>query len=210
MQLGNKLKNLTCSSCSMHCQVMPEQSPRLQYCANSCFCTWPEESNYFNRGVIEGILNKNHNARLSGYIFVDFSISFLRLFLNTEWIEYLSSTEMGIILVSDRNMQSLANYWRKNNPAISAIIYNDDGLDIANEKIRQLFIGRYLSFTRGTTLTHMEFTIMGHMVSGFHPYKIAEALNMDIRSIYAYKQRIEKRMGGKINGLFIRSHSLPY
>ena len=90
---------------------------------------------------------------------------------------------MGIVLVSDRNMQSLANYWRKHNSAISAVIYNDDGLDVANEKIRQLFIGRYLSFTRGNTLTQMEFTIMGYMVSGYNPYQIAEVLDMDIRSI---------------------------
>ena len=117
---------------------------------------------------------------------------------------------MGIVLVSDRNMQSLANYWRKHNSAISAVIYNDDGLDVANEKIRQLFIGRYLSFTRGNTLAQMEFTIMGYMVSGYNPYQIAEVLDMDIRSIYAYKQRIEKRMGGKINELFIRSHSVQH
>ncbi len=170
----------------------------------------PEESSYFNRGVVEGILTKNHNARLSGYIFVDFSVSFLRLFLEKDWIDYLASTDMGIVLVSDRNMQSLANYWRKHNSAISAVIYNDDGLDVANEKIRQLFIGRYLSFTGGNTLTQMEFTIMGYMVSGYNPYQIAEVLDMDIRSIYAYKQRIEKRMGGKINELFIRSHSVQH
>jgi len=167
---------------------------------------WPEESIYFNKGVIEGILNNNHNARLSGYIFVDFSISFLRLFLDIEWIEYLASTRMGIILISDRNMQSLANYWRKKHPAISAIIYHDDGLDVANEKIRQVFIGRHLSFTKGNTLTQMEFTILGHMVAGSNPHQIAQLLDMDIRSIYAYKQRIEKRMGGRINSLFIHSH----
>ncbi|EOL2270682.1 helix-turn-helix transcriptional regulator [Escherichia coli] len=206
MGLCSRYKSLTCNSCSMHCQM----SPRLQYCANSCFCMWTEESSYFNRGVVEGILTKNHNARLSGYIFVDFSVSFLRLFLEKDWIDYLASTDMGIVLVSDRNMQSLANYWRKHNSAISAVIYNDDGLDVANEKIRQLFIGRYLSFTRGNTLTQMEFTIMGYMVSGYNPYQIAEVLDMDIRSIYAYKQRIEKRMGGKINELFIRSHSVQH
>ncbi|EJE61819.1 hypothetical protein ECO9602_01132 [Escherichia coli O111:H8 str. CVM9602] len=60
------------------------------------------------------------------------------------------------------------------------------------------------------TLTQMEFTIMGYMVSGYNPYQIAEVLDMDIRSIYAYKQRIEKRMGGKINELFIRSHSVQH
>ncbi|STM07978.1 bipartite regulator domain [Escherichia coli] len=110
MGLCSRYKSLTCNSCSMHCQIMPEESPRLQYCANSCFCMWPEESSYFNRGVVEGILTKNHNARLSGYIFVDFSVSFLRLFLEKDWIDYLASTDMGIVLVSDRNMQSLANY----------------------------------------------------------------------------------------------------
>ncbi len=112
MGLCSRYKSLTCNSCSMHCQIMPEESPRLQYCANSCFCMWPEESSYFNRGVVEGILTKNHNARLSGYIFVDFSVSFLRLFLEKDWIDYLASTDMGIVLVSDRNMQSLANYWQ--------------------------------------------------------------------------------------------------
>ncbi|EHD3450041.1 helix-turn-helix transcriptional regulator, partial [Escherichia coli O152] len=65
-------------------------------------------------------------------------------------------------------------------------------------------------FTRGNTLTQMELTIMGYMVSGYNPYQIAEVLDMDIRSIYAYKQRIEKRMGGKINELFIRSHSVQH
>ncbi|CAM7398850.1 hypothetical protein ESCOCP365M2_11590 [Escherichia coli] len=84
MGLCSRYKSLTCNSCSMHCQIMPEESPRLQYCANSCFCMWPEESSYFNRGVVEGILTKNHNARLSGYIFVDFSVSFLRLFLEKD------------------------------------------------------------------------------------------------------------------------------
>ncbi len=53
MGLCSRYKSLTCNSCSMHCQIMPEESPRLQYCANSCFCMWPEESSYFNRGVVE-------------------------------------------------------------------------------------------------------------------------------------------------------------
>ena len=105
-------------------------------------------------------------------------------------------------------MQSLANYWRKHHPAVSVVIYHDDGLAVANEKIRQVFIGRHLSFTKGNTLTQTEFIIMGNMVAGKNPHQIAELLSMDIRSVYAYKQRIEKRMGGKINTLFIHSHPL--
>ncbi|OKU76096.1 hypothetical protein AWP48_14615 [Escherichia coli] len=31
MGLCSRYKSLTCNSCSMHCQIMPEESPRLQY-----------------------------------------------------------------------------------------------------------------------------------------------------------------------------------
>ncbi len=96
MGLCSRYKSLTCNSCSMHCQIMPEESPRLQYCANSCFCMWTEESSYFNRGVVEGILTKNHNARLSGYIFVDFSVSFLRLFLEKTGLTILQVLTWGL------------------------------------------------------------------------------------------------------------------
>ncbi|MBC1018629.1 hypothetical protein FSG04_016695, partial [Escherichia coli] len=119
MGLCSRYKSLTCNSCSMHCQIMPEESPRLQYCANSCFCMWPEESSYFNRGVVEGILTKNHNARLSGYIFVDFSVSFLRLFLEKDWIDYLASTDMGIVLVSDWICPYISRHLLSLNPLLA-------------------------------------------------------------------------------------------
>ena len=79
-------------------------------------------------------------------------------------------------------------------------------MNVANEKIRQLFIGRFLSFAKGSTLTKMEFKIMGSMIRGSDPQDIAQDLDLDIRSVYAYKQRIEKRMGRKLNSLFIDSH----
>lgn len=47
---------------------------------------------------------------------------------------------------------------------------------------------------------------MGSMIRGSDPQDIAQDLDLDIRSVYAYKQRIEKRMGRKLNSLFIDSH----
>ncbi len=86
MGLCSRYKSLTCNSCSMHCQIMPEESPRLQYCANSCFCMWPEESSYFNRGVVEGILRKvristlrNENETFSQLNSITYIGVFLRL-----------------------------------------------------------------------------------------------------------------------------------
>lgn len=96
MGLCSRYKSLTCNSCSMHCQIMPEESPRLQYCANSCFCMWPEESSYFNRGVVEGILTKPQ-CEIKRIYFCRFFSKFLRLFLEKDWIDYLASTDMGIV-----------------------------------------------------------------------------------------------------------------
>lgn len=99
--------------------------------------------------------------------------------------------------LSDCNIKSLANYWQLLS-TISAVIYNDDGLDVASEKIRQLFIGRYLSFT-GVTLTQMEFTIMGYMVSGYNPYQIAEVLGYGCRARVQAANQKERMEFGKIN-----------
>lgn len=35
MGLCSRYKSLTCNSCSMHCQIMSEESPRLQYTAQT-------------------------------------------------------------------------------------------------------------------------------------------------------------------------------
>ncbi|KAE9913225.1 hypothetical protein GP691_01825 [Escherichia coli] len=59
MGLCSRYKSLTCNSCSMHCQIMPEESPRLQYCANSCFCMWPEESSWICPYISRHLLSLN-------------------------------------------------------------------------------------------------------------------------------------------------------
>lgn len=206
MELDLKLKTMTCRSCSSQCQIKPVISTRFNYCISSCFCMWPEENIYFHQGVVEGILSRNHNSRQKGFIFVDFSISFLHLYLNDNWIRYLSDTEMGIVLLCDRNMQALANYWLKNTQYISAVIYQNENLQTVNDKIKQVFIGRNILIRKGNTLTATEFNILSGLVSGRSYLQVACELNMDIRSVYAYKQRIEKRMGSKLNALFIHVH----
>lgn len=95
MGLCSRYKSLTCNSCSMHCQIMPEESPRLQYCANSCFCMWPEESSYFNRGVVEGILTKPQ-CEIKRIYFCRFFSKFLRLFLEKTGLTILQVLTWGL------------------------------------------------------------------------------------------------------------------
>lgn len=98
---------------------------------------------------------------------------------------------MGIVLVSDRNMQSLANYWRKHNSAISAVIYIMMMVLMLPMKRSDNYLLVVIYHLLSNTLTQMEFTIMGYMVSGYNPYQIAEVLDMDIR-IYAYSNESKR------------------
>lgn len=202
MVLNPEPKKLFCSSCPLHCSVLPEVSPRVTYCASSCFSFWPDDNVFFKRGIIEGLLLNNNNALLNGYVFVDFSLANLHLFTDDEWLRFLSCSRLKVILISDRYMSSLANYWFKNHNAVSAIIYHDDGVTAAQEKIKKIFIGRIMSTVHGAVMSHSEFRILGKFIHGLSLQQIALELNMNIRSIYAYKQRIEKQLGSKINRLY--------
>ncbi|MBJ3814335.1 helix-turn-helix transcriptional regulator [Shimwellia pseudoproteus] len=208
MVLNSELKKLFCSSCPLHCSIQPEVSPRTVYCASACFCLWPEDNVFFNRGIIDGLLVNNNNALLSGYVFVDFSLSNLHLFVDHEWLDFLSTANLKIILVSDRHLQPLANYWFKNHRKIAAIIYHNDRISAANEKIKKIFIGRVISTTQGTTITPTEFTILSKLISGMSSQQVAESLNLNIRSVYAYRQRIEKHLGSKINKLYANARKV--
>lgn len=203
-----ELKTLFCSSCPLHCSIQPEVSPRAEYCTSSCFCFWPENNIFFNRGIIDGLLASNNNALLSGYVFVDFSMANLHLFIDEKWLNFLSKAPLKIILVSDRHMQALANYWFRKSGGISAIIYHDDRLSVANDKIKKIFIGRIMLNTQGMTMTEGEFTILSKFIRGMSSQQVAEDLSLNIRSVYAYKQRIEKHLGNKINRLYIYSRCL--
>ncbi|AFJ45223.1 hypothetical protein EBL_c00870 [Shimwellia blattae DSM 4481 = NBRC 105725] len=208
MGLNTELKKLFCSSCPQHCSVRPEVSPQTAYCTSPCFCLWPEDNLYFNRGIIEGLLTDNNHAMLNGYIFIDFSITNLHIFTDDAWITFLSKSGLRIILISDRHLQPLANFLFKLHRPISAIIYHDDELSVTSDKIRKIFVGYIDLHTRGPTMTQTEFIILGKFINGMTARQIAETMDLNIRHVYACKQRIEKHLGNKLNRLYINARTI--
>lgn len=206
--LNNNCVRINCMSCPSNCEIKPNASLRVSFCQDFCFCTWPEASRYFSLGVMEGLLKKNSNYLYLGCVFVDFSISFLRFFTDKRWLDYLLETKLKIVLVCDRYLKPLANYWFKHCKDIFLIIYQQDNLKFAGEKLKKRFIYQRDVFFNGTSLSTLEFAVLGALIAGESCTRLADERHIDIRAVYAAKRRAEKKMGADINTLFRLSHTL--
>ncbi len=192
---------INCMSCPSQCELKPNASLRVSFCQDYCFCTWPEGSGYFSLGIMEGLLKQNYNNLYLGCIFVDFSISHLRFFTNERWIDYLIETKLKIVIVCDKYLKPLANYWFKHSKDIFLVIYQQDRLTLACEKLKKRFIYQRDAFFGGESLSELEFAVLSALISGDGCLQLADELNVDIRTIYAAKRRAEKKMGADINTL---------
>lgn len=195
-------KKVSCITCPLCCEIKPKASLRVSFCQNYCFCTWPEGSGYFSLGVVEGVLKQSHSYLYTGCVFVDFSISFFRLFMDRKWLDYLLETKLNIILVCDKHLQPLANYWYKNEKNIFLIIYPNEHISYVTEKVKKKFLGRESMTIKGETLSTLELNVLRELIAGRDCIDVAALFNTDIRSIYAAKQRMERKMGADVNDLF--------
>ncbi|MCD3069599.1 helix-turn-helix transcriptional regulator, partial [Salmonella enterica subsp. enterica serovar Enteritidis] len=87
-----------------------------------------------------------------GFIFVDFSFPNLRRFTDLQWADSLADSGMHIVLISDRSLTPLANYWILKSNKIQGIIYSDDDDIVQQQKMHRLFTGRLANSKRGRTL----------------------------------------------------------
>ncbi|MEO3989629.1 helix-turn-helix transcriptional regulator [Pseudocitrobacter cyperus] len=196
------LQKMNCISCPLSCEIKPKTSLRVSFCQHYCFGTWPEGSGYFSLGIVEGVLKRSHNYLYTGCVFVDFSISYLRLFMDRRWIDYLAETHLNIIVVCDKYLQPLANFWFKNESRITLIIYPNDHVSCISEKIKKKFIGRGPMPVRGESLSKLELNVLRELMAGRDCTGVASLFDIDIRSVYAAKQRVERKMGNDVNDLF--------
>ena len=199
---------INCMTCPSNCEVKPNASLRIAFCQDYCFCTWPKASGYFSLGIMEGLLKHSYNNVYLGCVFVDFSISYLRFFIDTRWLDYLVETKLKIIIVCDKHLKPLANYWFKQSKDVFLVIYPGDKVTHACENLKKRFIYQRDAFLKGEALSVLEFSVMKALIAGEDCNHLAEALDVDIRRVYAAKQRAEKKMRADVNTLFRFSHAI--
>jgi len=197
-------KNIVrCISCDLSCQLFPESSLRSHYCDYASFAIWPNGNHFLQLAVENKILRENKNHLSRGFIFVDFSLPNLRHFSDPQWIDRLAKANMNIVIITDRKLAPLANYWFTHRSEIQGIIHADDNDKILQEKIKSLFSGRSVNDKRGNTLNEAEMTLLHQFMSGAGLQQIIKTSSIDIKKIYVHKLRLERKLGASIHKILV-------
>ena len=193
------LQSVRCISCELSCQLFPDAAVRAQYCHRAAFAVWPEGNDYLKKGIVEKLLLNNHNHLSHGFIFIDFSFPNLRLFTDPQWVDRLTQSGMHIVLIADRILAPLANYWLSKSNKIQGIIYSNDSDEVQHQKIRRLFRGHLANSKRGRSLNYTEMVLLKRFISGVSIQQITRIDNIDVKRIYVYKLRLEDKLGLSIH-----------
>lgn len=193
------LQSVRCISCELSCELFPDAAVRAQYCHRATFAVWPEGNDYLKKGIIEKLLLNNHNHLSHGFIFIDFSFPNLRLFTDPQWVDRLTQSGMHIVLIADRILAPLANYWLSKSNKIQGIIYSSDSDEVQHQKIRRLFRGHLANSKRGRSLNYTEMILLKRFISGISIQQITRIDNIDVKRIYVYKLRLEDKLGLSIH-----------
>lgn len=197
----SRSKAVHCISCELACQLFPDAVLRAQYCCHTEFAIWPEGNVFLQRGIIERLLLSHKNYLSKGFIFVDFSLPNLRLFSQSQWLDWLASSGMYIVIISDSSLAPLANYWFLNNDNVHGVIYADDDVLVQQQSIHRLFTGRRTNIKRGRTLNDAEVLLLNSFISGD---SIQQEINISsINKIYAYKRSLESKLGHRIQTILL-------
>jgi len=153
--------------------------------------------------VQDKILRRNKNHLSRGFIFVDFSIYNLRVLADPQWIERLAITNMNVVIITDRKLEALANYFIAQYSEIKGIVYFDDNDVKLQEKINYLFSGRRVDNRRRNTLNAVEFMLLNRFMSGECLQEIIKTNSINVKQIYVHKVRLERKLGTSIHKLLV-------
>lgn len=192
-----------CISCELSCQLFPDNAVRSQYCDNASFAVWPVGNHFLEMAVQDKILRRNKNHLSRGFIFVDFSIYNLRVLADPQWIERLAITNMNIVIITDRKLEALANYFIAQYSEIKGVVYFDDNDVKLQEKINYLFSGRRVDNRRRNTLNAVEFMLLNRFMSGECLQEIIKTNSINVKQIYVHKVRLERKLGTSIHKLLV-------
>ncbi|MFK3661404.1 helix-turn-helix transcriptional regulator [Scandinavium sp. NPDC088450] len=203
MMITPSQHDIHCIGCEYSCQIYPDAVLRSQYCGQSSFAIWPEGNLFLQQGILTK-LRKENNRLSCGFIFVDFSLPWLRDFIDAKWIDNLIKTGMRIVIITDNHLRPLANYWITRSNKIHGILYASDDDDIQRMKIRRLFTGRLALDRQGRMLNYSEVMLLNRFMSGICAQGIISIDKIETKKVYVHKYRLEKKLGFTVQQLISR------
>ncbi len=194
-------EDLRCASCQYGCQLTNRNNDILNRCPIQKIAVWPGNNHFLIKGVLSLVAGRYESMFCRGCIFVDFSRENLRYLTNKNWIDYLKSTGLTIVLVSDRALAALAAHWIKRE-GIHSVIYSEDRLEDIKKVINSTYYGLKGGATRRVNaLSNEEVTFLDLALKGNSLSAISIAMNHEMKKIYNIKDSIRRKTGTSLNQL---------
>jgi len=184
--------------CGLGCRISYDENMKIDFCTDKKLFVWPEDNHYFRLALNELIFKRCPCYLSEGVIVIDFSFRNVALLINDEWLKFLSKTDMSIVLISDRRMIAIANYWLKQSSSIKAIIRTDDGIAGFTEELKKILCGRSCIRVKAPAATAREMHVLSMISLGRNTHEIATKLNCSLKSVYVHKSALKKKMGNDI------------
>ncbi|WP_058914020.1 LuxR C-terminal-related transcriptional regulator [Entomohabitans teleogrylli] len=158
---------------------------------------WPNHNLFLEIGFTSLLKNRFCNHQFNEVIFVDFSIYNIKLFTNDEWITFLEKTAMRIVLIYDKHMEALANYWLRVSLRITrAIAIRDSYRFLSIEHSRD-----YWRPSGKKKLTETELLILDLFLAGNSVRDISYRLDFNEKRIYTLQYSLEKKLGIRMKAI---------
>lgn len=191
-------KTLSCMGCGLGCRINYDGYTKMDFCTDKKLIVWPEDNYYFKLALNELIFKSCPCYLSEGVVVIDFSIRNIALFINDEWLKFLRQTAMSIILVADRRMVAIANYWFRESDNIKAIIKTEDGIEEFTKEFKKILCGRCCIRVKAPAVTAREMYVLNMISHGINTNEIATKLNCSVKNVYVHKSALKKKMGDNI------------
>ena len=187
---------IRCMSCHLHCDLAQSTIKRVR-CVENQYSLWPDNNAYLKLGIQFLILNSHYNFSHSGFIFVNFSGHNVRFFTNDKWLRNLSKSGLQLILISDKEMEPLAFYWKQKSHLITAVITSNDDYDKIDKIINYCFTGGQHCRSSRVKLNELEVAVLDLMLAEKNVKEISKTLLINEKRIYYAKGVLQRKMGGR-------------
>ncbi|HBR6925109.1 TPA: helix-turn-helix transcriptional regulator [Klebsiella pneumoniae] len=204
-----------CTFCCSFCEL--NQEKRISYNISVSMPEvniWPDADFYFRLGL-RNLLDElsehflyDANKKMSEYFFINMNKNTIINFISDDWLVAVGGRRL--IILSDKESEALANYWYLHS-CVFAVVYTNEGVLAIKDKITLALNGKFLKrdLTK-QSITDKEMVVLQLSVRGITPKAIARKENYSLKTAYAYRRRVEKKLSGRISYLFMVGSCAPY
>lgn len=165
---------------------------------------WPGINPFFVNSLYH-LLARNKKLP-EGFLFVDFSRDNIAFFIDNDWLLRLKNTGMRIVLVIDRFMKPLAQYWQEKYPEIALLPVGGKGVPSFLHNLDRFLDGEKIALTGVTAVTENEIFVLRRRIAGKSARNIAFILNCSLKNVYNCHYSLSKKLGNlpSLETLFIK------